>query len=199
MESVRSTAQESAEDLFFGQVVINWARWFLIAAGIVLVLWTSEQSDRLVIGITPVVALMAVNFYLHGRYLMERPANPSLIAVTSVIDLVIITTVVLVWPDQRGLASEFFILYYPVVLAYAFVMQPRMAAVYTVAALGAYTAACLVTGTVVDDDEAKRLIIRLITMASMGGLGTYFWRIQRDRRRTAEADAIASQGPEGSS
>jgi len=36
MDIARTHAKEAAEDIFFGQVVIIWARWFLIAGGAVL-------------------------------------------------------------------------------------------------------------------------------------------------------------------
>ena len=32
MQGIKRIEQESAEDIFFGQVVIVWARWFLIHA-----------------------------------------------------------------------------------------------------------------------------------------------------------------------
>lgn len=191
MQQVRSYAQEAAEDVFFGQVVINWARWFLIAAGIVMVLWSADQPVHLVIGILPVVALMAVNFYLHGRHLTQRPANRGLIALTSVIDLAIVTLVLVVWPEQRGLESEFYVLYFPLVLAFAFVMPPKVSLAYTAAALAAYVGASIVTLTVSTTPEIKLLVVRLIVLGAMGGLGTYFWRIQRNRRRqAAEARAF---------
>ena len=37
--------REQAEDIFFGQVVINWARWFVIAAGVVLVMILTENPE----------------------------------------------------------------------------------------------------------------------------------------------------------
>ena len=52
-------------------------------------------------------------------------------------------------------------------------------------ALTAYVGACLLTGTVGDSVELESLVVRLITLASMGGLATYFWRIERDRRRSS--------------
>ena len=191
MQETRSVAQEAAEDLYFGQVVISWARWFIIAAGVVMVLWTAENGLGLVFGILPVVGLMAVNFYLHGRYLAERPANRALITTASLIDIALITLVVLVWPGRGGLASEFYVMYYPVVLAFAFVMPPRVAAGYTLAAVLAYTSACLIYGGQFFDAGAldivatKALVMRLIAMSAMGALGIYFWRIQRARRRSA--------------
>ena len=36
MSTVGTAEREAAEDVFFGQVVIIWARWFLIVAGAVL-------------------------------------------------------------------------------------------------------------------------------------------------------------------
>ena len=184
-------AQEASEDIFFGQVVMNWARWFLVVGGIVLVLWTASSTTQLVVGIIPVMALMAINFYLHGRYLAGQPANPAMITLASVMDVALITVVVLFWPEsaQRGLGSPFFIFYYPVVLAFAFVMRPGFTVAYTVVALGAYAGASLLVGTT--DFDLETLVARLITLGAMGGLGTYYWRIQRNRRQAAVAGSQA--------
>ena len=191
MREIKTMAQEAAEDIFFGQVVMIWARWFLIAAGIILTLWTAENETQVVLGVIPVVGLVGLNFYLHGRYLAERPASPALITVASLLDLAAVTVVVMVWPGQSGLASPFFIMYYPVILAFAFVMPPRISVAYTVVALAAYVGACFVGDVlfVNDVDEVKALIIRLITLAAMGGLGAYYWRIQRNRRPGATGEA----------
>ena len=189
MQEVRSSAQEYAEDIFFGQVVMSWARWFIIAAGVVLALWASADAAKLVIGVVPVVALMAMNFYLHGRYLAGRPANRVLITAASVLDLAIITLVVI-------FEGQFFILYYPVVLAFAFVMPPRLTAVYTTAALAAYAGAYLLADPALmnDMDAVKTLVTRLITLGAMGALGTYYWRIQRQRRRAVVGGAAEDPG-----
>ena len=192
MQELRTNVQEGLEDVYFGQVAISWARWFIIAAGIILVLWSSPDPYRLVVGIIPVVGLMVVNFYLHGRYLAGRPANRAMIAATSLLDLALITGVVVLWLGQGGLASEFYIMYYPVVLAFAFVMPPRITLAYTLAALGSYAVACIVVDPflVGDIDQVKTLVMRLITLGSMGALGTYFWRIQRNRRRAGTATPV---------
>ena len=204
MQETRSEAQEAAEDVFFGQVVINWARWFIIAAGVVLVLMTADKPTQVVVGILPVVGLMAMNFYLHGRRLAERPANRALISLSSVLDLAAVTAVVLLWPGAAGLRSEFFIMYYPVVLAFAFVMPPRATIAYTLVALAAYAGACFLAEipyVVVEHsklyllssqpgvamDAVETLVTRLITLGAMGALGTYYWRVQRNRRRAAAA------------
>jgi hypothetical protein len=199
MHELRSTAQEAAEDIFFGQAVIHWARWFIIGAGIVLALWTITETNKLVLGILPVVALMAINFYLHGRQLAERPANPALITATCLLDLAVISVAVLFWPGQGGLPSPAFVLYYPVVLAFAFVMPPRLAVAYTISALIAYTGICLLADAsfIADVGDVKALLVRLITLGAMGGLGAWYWRIQRDRRRRAVGEPAAMRPDRG--
>jgi hypothetical protein len=214
MKETRTAEQEAAEDVFFGQVVANWARWFIIAAAAVFVLWSADTTGKLVVGIIPIVALMAINFYLHGRYMAERPANRALIALTSLMDIALITTVVLLWPGAGGLKSPFFIMYYPVVLAFAFVMPPRATAVFTVVALGAYAGASILaeaanaaagnaesllllsSNGAVAQAAIEGLVTRLITLGAMGALGTYYWRIQRNRRRAAsESPAEVHEQP----
>ena len=251
MQEVRSIPQEAAEDVFFGQVVMIWARWFLIAAGVLLTLWVTSEAGTLAFAIMPVVALVAVNFYLHGRYLTERPANPALITVVGLVDLAIITTAVLIWPGGKGIFSPFFVLYFPVIMAFAFVMPRKATVVFTTLAVAAYVGASLfaevayppqhlypalydgakaqvVAASAVPigaevapaiaakaDTEASRavrnvtllsghvrtvkgLVMRLITLVAMGALGSYYWRIQRDRRRSAMIERPDVGGRSGS-
>jgi hypothetical protein len=51
------------------------------------------------------VALMAVNFFIHGRYVMERPASRLLLLVAGVLDLLIISFFVLAWDGRATRAS----------------------------------------------------------------------------------------------
>ena len=191
MQQSRSTAQEAAQDIFFGQIVMNWARWFVIGAAAILILGTADRTQDLVLGIWPVVGLMALNFYLHGRRLAERPANPKLTTLASVLDVTVITVVVLTGLGAGlgdGLQSPFFVAYYPVVLAFAFVMPPRTTVIYSLAVLAAYAGACLLadgTAVLASSTALETLVARLIALAAVAGLGTYFWRIQRQRRRAA--------------
>jgi hypothetical protein len=185
MQNSNHEKRALAEDIFYGQVVINWARWFVVAVGIALILWTAEEESLAVLGVIPVVAIMGINFYLHGRLLADRPANPVLVAVTSFLDLAVITTLVLVWSEQNGLASPFFILYYPVVLAFAFVMPPKISIPFTVVTVGAYAAACILADPEILNSVAyvKALVLRAITLGAMGGLAAYYWRTESGRPR----------------
>ncbi len=178
--------QEAAEDVFYGQEVINWARWFVIFAGLALVMIAAETTAELAIGITPVVGLMVVNFYLHGRRLIQKPANAMLIGISSVIDLALITAVVVIGPggSHGGLGSQFYVTYFPVVAAFAFVMPRRVTLGFTALAVAAYSAACMVyrPGLIESAGDTESLLTRVVVMAAIGGLGTYFWRVQRNRR-----------------
>ena len=188
IDAVRELEQDAVEDIFFGQVVMIWARWFLIAAGTIFFLWTATNATELSIGVLPIVALVAVNFYLHGRYFLERPSNVMQITAASAIDIGLVSAIVLLWHSgtvagRTGLASPFLVLYYPVLLAFAFVLPRLLTVAYTAATAAVYAAICV--GDVTSLTSAKVLVLRLTTMAAMGGLGTFYWRIQRDRRRQA--------------
>ncbi len=196
MQVTRTTEQEAAEDIFFGQAVLIWARWFLIAAGAVLVLWSFDEQGKLIKGTVPIVALMGMNFYLHGRYLMEQPVRAPLIVLTSVLDLVVISLLVAFWPlgegQETNLDNQFFLFYYPMVIGFAFVMPRRIEFIYTLGATAAYAAVMAVTVDWPSDStalqtELKTLLERLIALGAVGFLANYYWRIQRARRREAQA------------
>jgi len=186
MQSQRNSEQEAAEDIFFGQLVIIYARWFVIVAMVILALWSTSSISQLVGAVIFIVPLMAINFFVHGRYLMEKPVNKMLLTLLSAVDILIITLLILFWPNENGLLSQFYIFYYPLILAYAFVSMARDSIIYTLFTLVLYTAACFVTSPalVLESIWLERLVIRLITMAAMGLLGAYYWRIQRSRMRT---------------
>ena len=190
--AIDAPAAQAAADVFFGQAVIIWARWFIILAGATLTLWTATTAEEITINTILIVILMAMNFFLHGRYLTERPANRTLLGAVGAIDLLVITAIVTVWQTQVGLRSELFVFYYPIVLAFACVMAPRLSSAYTAAALAAYAGACLLLGDrFVGAQDAKLLVMRLITLAAMGGLGAYYWRMQRGRRQAVRGAASA--------
>ena len=194
---VRTAAQAEQEDVFFGQTVIMWARWSVIVTGIVLVLWTSTNVALLTQTMPFFLVLMAVNFFLHGRYVMGSPLNRVVVSVASVIDLILITAIVVLWPGSYGLHNQFYVLYFPVVFAFALVFTRHYEVVYTVLAIVLYVCACVLTGTVPFDfgSDDKVLVMRVIVIAAMGFLGNYYFRIQRDRlarAATGRKDSWAS-------
>ncbi len=191
MKVDRTYEKASAEDIFFGQVVANWARWAIIGAALMLVLWTSTDTFRLMLGVLPVVGLMVVNFYLHGRYLAGRPANGTLVAIASAIDIALITGLILLWTSTSSLGGGLFVLYFPALVAFAFIMRPRISIAFTVAVLGIYALVAVMSDPLILSSMAmiETLIARLITLAAVGVLAAYFWRVQRRRRFGEQSQA----------
>lgn len=198
MREVRTKNQAEQEDVFFGQTVIVWARWSVIVAGIVLVLWTSTDVALLTRTMPFFLVLMAINFFFHGRYVMGSPLNRTIVTAASIVDLILITAIVVFWPDAEGFNNQFYVLYFPVVFAFALVFTRRIEAVYTVLAILAYAAACVLTGTLNlgDGGQLKTLVMRLIVIASMGFLGNFYFRIQRDRLAKASR-SLQTANPAG--
>ena len=206
MQDTFSRTQEMEEDIFFGQGVIIWARWFLIVAATALVLTSFDDQGTLIKGTLPIVGLMAMNFFLHGRYLTEKPVGSPLLLVTSLMDLAIVTLLVAFWPLQEGqtrLDNQFFLFYYPLVLAFAFVMPRRIEALYTIAAIVIYAAVIWFSidpYSVPSHPEyadglalqvnVRSVLFRLIALGAVGGLANYYWRIQRARRQTILAAGL---------
>ena len=191
MSAYRTDERASGEDIYFGQVVANWARWSIIGTALMLVLWTSVDTLRLILGVLPIVGLMVVNFYLHGRYLASRPANGTLVAIAAAIDVALITGLIMLWPSNSVVGSGLFVLYFPALVAFAFIMRPRISIAFTVCVLGIYALVSVVSepGILSSMEAIETLIARLITLAAAGILAAYFWRIQRRRRLDEQAEA----------
>ena len=193
MTAQRTNERASAEDIYFGQVVANWARWSIIGAALMLVLWTSGDTFRLILGVLPIVGLMVVNFYLHGRYLANRPANGPLVAIASAIDIALITGLILLWPSNSAVGNGLFVLYFPALVAFAFIMRPRISIGFTACVLGIYALAAVTSdpGILASMEAIETLVARMITLAAVGILAAYFWRVQRRRRLDEQAETAA--------
>src|SRR5689334_7666344 len=129
MTNVRTAAHEAAEDLIFGQTVILWARWFVVLGAVIAALWSADTSHELSLRVLLAIGLMAVNVTLHGRYLVGRPANYTLLAIAAGVDLAIIGAIVGLW-DPHGLDSPYFVFFYPMLFAVALVFPPTLAIAY---------------------------------------------------------------------
>jgi hypothetical protein len=178
------TSPEIIADIFFGQIVLVWARWFFIGAAIVLALLGTATPAELTGMLLVALVLMAINGFIHARYLMEKPANRWLLLAASLLDVVMILGLILGWRGGTGLRSQFFIFFYPLLFAFALVFPPRLAVAYTALVVGLYA----LVGIALDPAAAlslsgvQTLGMRLITLAAMGGLGAYYYRAQRAAR-----------------
>jgi hypothetical protein len=185
IQPTASPRRAAAQDLFFGQVATLWARWFVIVGGALLVLSRAATAEQLALGIAPIVVLLVVNFALHGRYLVERPANQALTLLASGLDLVVAATLFLAWPGTGGIANPVFVFFYPLVFAFALVFPPRLTAAFTTVVLVAY-GLLLLPGGFSSMGDIKQVVVRLMTLAAVGALGTVYWRMVRREERHAE-------------
>ena len=135
---------------------------------------------------------MVMNFYLHGRLLAGRPANRTLIWVAAAVDIGLIMGLIVLWPGSTPLGNGLFVMFYPVLLAFAFVMPPRISIGCAVGVIAAYAVSAVLIdpSALADIESMETLIERLITLGAVGLLGAYYWRIQR--RRRAETESAAS-------
>ena len=188
MNRLSISSREAAEDVFFGQTVIIWARWFVILAAAVLALWSSDDTGELGKRAMLVVALMGVNFFLHGRSISGKPANMMLLLATGLADLVIVGGMVAFW-SGGGIESELYVLYYPLVFAFSLVFPQRLTSMYGTLAVSSYAAICFISDPdiITNAADAKALVMRAITIGATAALGAYYWRIQRQRRRVVDA------------
>ena len=105
----------------------------------------------------------------------------------SALDLALVGGLYVTWSGSGGLANPSFVLLYPLVFAVGLVFPPRLSWVYTAASLALYTV-LVVTSGMSGQADLKMLVVRLVTLAAMGGLGSLYWRIVRRETRREMSD-----------
>lgn len=186
MEPSQAEIKEIKEDIFFGQVIIIWARWFVVLGVAAVILLNVKEGKDLFLGLIPILVMMLMNFFVHGSYLMEKPIGQGLIIITSIIDLILVSLMVILGPVGKYFDSQLFVFYYPIVLAFAFIMPRKWAIGYTVAMIVIYFGICLFD---IGQIDGREMFARLLTLGGTGGLGSFYWRIMRRRRRVALGDS----------
>jgi len=169
------------------------ARWSLIAVGLYLTLARATSIRDIQIQTTVILALTVMNFFLHGRILMGKPVRKEIVYLASAADIAVISLLI---GTTTGFKNNFFVFYYPAVLAFSLVFPPTATLTFTGAVLFAYTMISLFTkpGLDVAAVEEKILIARLLTITAVAVVGTMYWRVERARRRAAvEAQAALLQ------
>lgn len=181
MRQLFAPTPEAQDDIFYGQIALIAARWFVIVAGVALTLWSADTVGAITLPIALMVALMALNFALHTCYLVRRPLNGATLGFATAIDLTAITLIVALWPHGagRGLDSPFFVVYYPVLLAAALVFPPRLSLACAALTLVVYGSVVLAGPHAGGLAAQRTLAERLLTLGASAGLGAFFWRLQR--------------------
>ena len=170
------------DDLRQGHSVIIAARWMLVAAGLMFVLYRQQSVSHLTVGVLAILGIAALNFWLHCRPLTNQPVGPQWAYCASAADLAVISGLMLIEGSQMSKAYAF---YYPAILGYSLVFPTVVSTVLT----GAVLAFVLVTGSFGVLDE-RVLVVRLLTLATTAFIGWRYRRVEKQRRdRRAQASS----------
>jgi hypothetical protein len=169
----------TSEDLFYGQAVIVWARWILIATGLILSFWVPQSLGLLQLQLTAIIMLAFGNFYLHVQLLRGHPAIDRVVFAASAADLAVVTTLVI---SQGGYGSPVFVFYFAAVLGLSVAFPPVLTALYASGVVVVYGIVCLSTA---DSTEYPAVFTRLLMIAAIAVCGALFARSESNRRAEA--------------
>ena len=170
---------EVSEDLRSGQHVVIAARWILVAAGLMLALWSPNSLADLRVHIVVILGLAVANFYLHSQVLMRKPVLASVAYAASAADIVAISLIVIA---GGGYLSPHFVFYLPAVLAISVAFRTEAVLAFTGAAILAYA---MISATAFAGVDGVAVATRMVVIAGVAICGNTYWRIERDRRRAA--------------
>ncbi len=179
----------TSQDHSHGQIVIVIAKWVLVCAGLLLVLWSPAEIGQLRVQILVLLLLAVENFYHHAQLLKRRAVSDLVAYVASAADIVVVTVLVLL---QGGFDSNLYIFYFPALVALSVVFQPKVTALFTMSLMGVYATIGLgtIAGSGASDQDARVLISRLAMMAAVATCGALSYRLEERRRRTGSAAGI---------
>ena len=185
---------EMDDDFRYGQVIIAVARWFLLALGMFVTLYRPDSGDltKITAAAGLVWGLTLFNAFLHGRAIINKPVGPALVYAASVMDIAVISGLIALY---SGFHAYFFVFYYPAILAFSLVFRPTISLSFTAAVMFIYALLSVFVGDGVHTalQEERVLITRLVIMLAVSAIGTYFWRIERQRRTATVKDQVESQ------
>lgn len=176
----------ATDDLSHGQIVIVVAKWILVLAGMVLVLWAPADVGQLRIQIMVLLLLAVENFYHHAQLLKRRPV-PDIVAYgASAADLLVVSTLIVM---QGGFDSRLFIFYFPALVAVSLAFRPKTTVMYCGITIGIYAAISLadLLNHQEVDNAPQILLVRLLMLASVGFCGAASWNLEARRRQTRGA------------
>ena len=193
MQAITKSAREDAQDVWYGQIVTIVGRWFLIGAGLLLTFWRAETTSEAILPTYLLVGLIAMNFLMHGRFIVGSPMRKEVVLASCIVDVGIISLVILTarWDAASGLDNPFYIFYYPVILGFALVFPWRLTMTFAALVIAIYAAAVFLDApfSLSNSQMSEPMIARLVTLGSTAVLGNMFWRIQRQWRRAQLASA----------
>ena len=183
------------DDHRYSQRIAVFVRWFLIVIWLLLQNYRPDVGEiYFIINNGLVVTLAVVNAYLHWRIWKGRPITRPYVLGLSIMDVCVITAGIGV---SSRFDNNFFILYYPALLALSLVFSSRrLSFTFVTLVAMAYIGLSLTLepGVRFDIKEEKILVIKVATMFAVVAAGNLMTRIERMRRREAvEAERFQSE------
>ena len=167
----------SSSDLIYGQPVIVAMRWILVASGLLLILWNPDSLSVMRVQILVILLLALANFYLHAQLLMERPVSDEVVYLSSAVDLILVTVLILI---GNGFESRLLVYYFPAIVSFSVVFPTILTATYVGSTIAVYGLIGLVSG-----GDIMIILTRLLIIAAIGSCGNLYLRIERSRRKEA--------------
>lgn len=170
----------TAEELQHGQIVLITARWALVLAGLVLLMWRPPDVRGFSIGILVLLTLAVINFFLHVQILRNRPIARDLVYGMSIADLAVISVI----SDIRGgFDAHTFAFYYPAILVYSLVFPGHLTVLLTGGVMALYAVICVSTPDfdLFSELDQQVLVARLLMIVAVAYLA-YRYRLVEKRR-----------------
>jgi hypothetical protein len=121
--------------------------------------------------------LALANFYLHAQLLMERPVSDEVVYLSSAVDLILVTVLILI---GNGFESRLLVYYFPAIVSFSVVFPTILTATYVGSTIAVYGLIGLVSG-----GDIMIILTRLLIIAAIGSCGNLYLRIERSRRKEA--------------
>ena len=186
----RSIDETVEDDLRYGQEVIIWARWMIVAFALIMGLYRPKDITDLVIIILSLLAVATLNFVLLTRVLTKQHVKINLIYIASIADICMIS---LITGLKGGINTHVFLYYYPAVLAFSLVFRGIITVWLTIGVLAIYVGICL-TSTGLQPGYETILIFRLLSISGVAIVGNQYRSIEAKRRRkAAEKQTLQSE------
>jgi hypothetical protein len=184
-------SETSLDDLKYGQIVIVNARWLLVVAGFIFLLYRPNNTSELIAGILGVLAIAVINFYLYTRILKKEAVPANWVYLASAIDLGVISLLNYV---QGGLGSKAFPFYYAAILCFSLVFETHITSVLAGGVLLLYALICLNSNPPMQfKGDEQILVVRLLTLAGVAFVANRYRHIERDRRQKEVGARLALQ------
>jgi hypothetical protein len=178
-----------AGDVYGGTSVIIAARWLLVAAGLLFVLYRPQSTTELTAGVLSILGIAVTNFWLQMRPLRNQPIEPSWAQWASAADLAVISGLLLTQGDPSGKTFAF---YFPAIVAYSLVFPAHVTGILT---LGVVSFVSWIS--IAGSGGGMMFVARIMTLAAMAFIGRRYQRVEAvrlDRRRDVSAVRLPYAG-----